>query len=192
MRLQGTAHGKAAQPCRAGAGRFVVIRHDEPVGWSRRVAAGLLVVLTAGGWVGGISFLADPSGGLLGMSPLQLPHWPLLRDYTAPGVLLIVLFGVLPVLALLALVRRPQVGWRATAAVGVVLVVWMLVQIVALGLLLPGMQLAFLAIGTVLLALAVISAPRRHRRAARPDDRSPQHRQSSSTSAGERQVDGRS
>ncbi|MGY2129582.1 hypothetical protein [Blastococcus sp. SYSU DS0617] len=124
------------------------------MGWSRRVAAALLLVLIVGAWVGGISFVTDPSGGTLGMSPTQLPNWPLLVDYTVPGLLLIVLFGLLPIAALVALVRRPQLGWPAAAAVGVLLMVWMLVQILALGLLFPGMQLAFLAIGAVLVVLA--------------------------------------
>ncbi len=95
------------------------------------------------------------------MSPLQLPRWPLLGDYTVPGLLLILLFGVLPVAALVALVRRAQLGWPATAAVGVLLVIWMLVQIVAVGLLLPAMQLTFLAIGALLVGLAVSSRTRR-------------------------------
>ncbi len=56
----------------------------------------LLVVLIAGGWVGGIGFLTDPSGSGLGMTTDQLPRWPLLDDYTVPGVLLLLGFGVLP------------------------------------------------------------------------------------------------
>ncbi len=96
----------------------------------------------------------------MGMSPLQLPNWPLLSDYTVPGLLLIVMFGLLPIPALVALVRRPHLGWPAAAAVGVLLAVWMLVQIAALGLLLPGMQLAFLAIGILLVGLAAWSRSR--------------------------------
>jgi hypothetical protein len=127
------------------------------------LVAGLLLVLTAGGWVGGISFLADPSGGTLGMAPRQLPHWPLLDDYTVPGLLLILLFGVLPVLALLASIRRPRIGRPATAAVGLLLVGWMVVQLAALGLLLPGMQLAFLAVGVLLVASSGFSDAWRER-----------------------------
>jgi hypothetical protein len=149
------APGEVFSSSRAETRSVPAVGHNARVSWSRRVAAGLLLVLTVGGWVGGISFLADPSGGTLGMSPRQLPHWPLLDDYAVPG-LLILLFGVLPVLALLALVRRPRLGWPATAAVRV-LIVWMLVQFVALGLLLPGVQLAFLAVGALLVALAAFS-----------------------------------
>jgi hypothetical protein len=52
-------------------------------------------------------------------------------------------------------------GWPATAAVGALLVVWMLVQVAALGLLLPGMQWAFLALGVLLVGLAASSRLRR-------------------------------
>ena len=138
-------------------------------GWLATMAiTGLAVcaVLASGAWhvahwVGGIRFVTDPSGSTLGMSPRQLPNWPLLVDYTVPGLLLIAMFGTLPMPALVALVRRPELGWPAVAVVGVLLVVWMLVQIFALGLLLPGMQLAFPAIGAVLVALAATSRPRR-------------------------------
>jgi hypothetical protein len=113
----------------------------------------VLVVLVGGGWYGGLSFLTDPSGGGLGMRTAELPDWPLLGDFTLPGVALLVLFGLLPLVPIVLLLRSDPRGWIATAAVGALLVLWMLGQIVALGLTFPGMQLTFLAVGLLLTAL---------------------------------------
>ena len=118
----------------------------------------LLVALIAGGWVGGIGFLTEPSGSGLGMRTDQLPRWPLLDDYTVPGVLLLLGFGVLPLPAVVLLARRRPFGFLAAAGVGLLLVAWMLAQFAAIGLLLPGMQFGFLAVGGVLIALGLTGA----------------------------------
>ena len=134
----------------------------------------LLVVLLAGGWVGGIGFLTDPSGSGLGMSTDQLPRWPLLDDYTVPGVLLLLGFGVLPLPAVVLLARRRPSGFLAAAGVGLSLGAWMLAQFAAIGVLLPGMQFGFLAVGGVLIALGLTGERLAHNgesevRTGRPD-----------------------
>ena len=118
----------------------------------------LLLVLLVGGWVGGTRFLTDPSGSGLGMTTEQLPQWPLLDDYTVPGLLLVLCFGVLPLPAVVLLARHRPAGFRAAAGVGLLLVAWMLAQLAAIGLLLPGMQLGFLALGALLIALGLTGA----------------------------------
>ena len=120
----------------------------------------LLVVLLAGGWVGGISFLTEPSGSGLGMTTDQLPQWRLFDDYAVPGLLLVLGFGVLPLPAVVLLARHCTAGFRAAAGVGLLLVAWMLAQLAAIGLLLPGMQLGFLALGALLIALGLTGARR--------------------------------
>ncbi|MFQ1003689.1 hypothetical protein [Modestobacter sp. SSW1-42] len=61
------------------------------------------------------------------MTTDQLPGWPLLDDYTVPGLLLVLGFGVLPLPALVLLARRRVAGFVAAGGVGLVLVAWMLV-----------------------------------------------------------------
>ena len=119
----------------------------------RGVTVAVLVVLTGGGWFGGLSFLTDPSGTGMGMTTAELPDWPLLEDFRLPGVALLVLFGLLPLVPVVLLLRGDPRAWPATAAVGALLVLWMLGQIVALGLTFPGMQLTFLTVGLLLTAL---------------------------------------
>ena len=121
----------------------------------RVITVGLLVVLMLGGLVGGLALLSDPTGGRLGMTVDQLPGWPLLDDYTLPGIALIVLFGVLPLVAAVLLVRRRALGWTLTAAVGLLLVLWMLGTVAAIGLAFPLVQVSFLIGGIVLCGLGV-------------------------------------
>ena len=104
----------------------------------------VLVVLMGGGWFGGLSFVTDPSGAGLGMTTAELPDW--LVDFALPGVALLVLFGLLPLVPIVLLLRGDARGWPATAAVGAMLVLWMLGQVVAIG-------LTFLAVGLLLTAL---------------------------------------
>ena len=113
----------------------------------------VLVVLIAGGWFGGLTFVSDPSGSGMGMTTAELPAWPLLDDFTLPGIALIVLFGLLPLIPLVLLLERDPRGWAATLLVGALLVLWMLGQMVALGLTFPAMQLTFLAVGVLLAVL---------------------------------------
>ncbi len=144
------------------------------MGELRWVTVLLLVVLLVGGWVGGLGFLTEPSGSGLGMRTDQLPRWPLLDDYTVPGVLLLLGFGVLPLPAVALLGRRRPSGFLAAAGVGLLLVAWMLAQFAAIGVLLPGMQFGFLAVGGVLIVLGLIGARLAHNggsrvRIGRPD-----------------------
>lgn len=132
-----------------------------------RCAAGLLAVLVIGGWVGGVSFLVDPSGSVLGMSRAQLPPWPLLDDYSVPGAVLVLGFGVLPIVALVLLARNHRWAWPAVAAGGALLVLWMLVQLAAIGPLFPAMQGGFLVLGALLLILGIVAAAPVRRRGGR-------------------------
>jgi hypothetical protein len=119
----------------------------------RGITLAVLVVLVGGGWFGGLSFLTDPTGAGLGMTTAELPDWPLLDDFTVPGAALLVLFGLLPLVPILLLLRGDPRGWPATAAVGALLVLWMLGQVVAIGMTFPAMQLTFLVVGLALTAL---------------------------------------
>jgi hypothetical protein len=119
----------------------------------RGITLTALAVLVGGGWFGGLSFLTDPSGAGMGMTTAELPDWPLLEDFTLPGVALVVGFGLLPLVPIVLLLRRDPRGWPATAAIGALLVLWMLGQVIAIGMSFPGMQLTFLAVGLLLTAL---------------------------------------
>jgi hypothetical protein len=131
----------------------------------RVITLAVLVLLALGGFAGGLAFLTDPSGGRLGITVDELPAWPLpedytplLADYTVPGITLILLFGLLPIAAVVQLARYRASGWTLTAVVGLLLLGWMVGQIVAIGLTFPAMQAGFLVVGIVLIGLGVDGA----------------------------------
>ncbi|MGY1805006.1 hypothetical protein ACI78T_17125 [Blastococcus sp. SYSU D00922] len=123
------------------------------MGVLRGATLAALAVLVGGGWFGGLSFVTDPSGGGMGMTAAELPDWPLLDDFALPGIALVVLFGVLPLVPIVLLLRRDARGWTATTLVGAVLVLWMLGQLAALGFTFPAMQATFLVVGLALVLL---------------------------------------
>lgn len=119
------------------------------------IAIALLGVLALGGLAAGAAFLTDRTGGRLGLTVDQLPGWLPVHDYLVPGIALIVLFGLLPVIAAVLLARRSPRGWTATAAVGVLLVIWSVAQIAAIGLPFAMVQVGFLIVGMVLTGIGV-------------------------------------
>ncbi|MEJ8306601.1 hypothetical protein [Saccharibacillus sacchari] len=70
----------------------------------------LHVFLALGAWVGGVLLIVDPSGQAIGM-PLSMLERSFFPDYLIPGLLLLILFGIFPLLTAYAIYRRPD--WPA-------------------------------------------------------------------------------
>lgn len=114
----------------------------------------VLVLLAGGGLVGGALLVAQPDGGALGLSLELLPPWyP--GDYLWAGLLLFVGFGLVPLVAAALVLVRSRWGWPLVAVIGLALITWMLVQLAMIGLILPPMQLGFLAVGAALAGVGV-------------------------------------
>ena len=79
----------------------------------RPIAVLLLYILQAflglGALGGGIVLIIDPSGDLIGMPLSMLEKGPF-TNFLLPGILLFVVFGLLPMLVLYGLVQRPE--WK--------------------------------------------------------------------------------
>src|SRR5687767_4198118 len=71
-----------------------------------------LFLIGAGGIYGGLVFLADPSGGLMGMSLSYLDGLPI-HSYLLPGLWLLTMMGAGPLLILYGLWVRPAWSWTA-------------------------------------------------------------------------------
>ncbi len=125
------------------------------MGSLRSLTVAVLAVVSLGGAAAGLALVRNPSGGSVGLTADELPAWPLLGDYLVPGILLFALFGVLPAVAALLLVRRSARGWPAVTAVGLLLVLWSLGQLVVIGLRFPLVQTAFIILGMVLTGLGL-------------------------------------
>lgn len=71
-----------------------------------------LLLLGVGGIYGGTIFLADPSGGLMGMPVSYLDGLPI-HDYLLPGLWLLAVMGICPLVILYGLWARPIWHWTA-------------------------------------------------------------------------------
>ncbi len=102
---------------------------------------GAMAFLALGAFVGGISFVADPSGAGLGARLSWLDETPV-NDFLLPGVFLLLVFGIGTLLVMAGLVSRftPRVlrplerwigfrwSWTGTIAIGLMLVLWILYE----------------------------------------------------------------
>jgi hypothetical protein len=113
----------------------------------------VLAVVGLGALAVGLALVTDPSGGRLGMAVEQLPSWLPLEDYLIPGLAVIALFGLLPALAAVLLVRRSALGWPLASATGLLVVLWSMGLVVAIGLPFPAVQAGFLMVGILLTGL---------------------------------------
>jgi hypothetical protein len=148
----------------------------EPVANSRPVAVIVLIALEAIlaflGFASGINFLIDPTGGTHGMDTTMLEPTPI-RDFTLVGLFFVTCYGILPILAIYGLWKLPRWrrtdvvnkwtgqnwAWTGTAATGVILVVWIAVEIMLVGS--PNgfprfLQVMMTLLGIVILSLAML------------------------------------
>jgi hypothetical protein len=158
----------------------------EKVGRSRPVVIyvlmALLVILAFLGFASGFSFLSDPSGASHGMDTSVLEDTPV-GDFTLVGLFFVTLFGILPVLAAFGLWKLPRWrwtdavnkwtrqnwAWTATAAIGVILIVWIAVEVMYIGS--PDgfprfLQVMMTLMGVVFIALAMLPRVRTFTRLA--------------------------
>ncbi|MFO8150466.1 MAG: hypothetical protein R6T93_09225 [Trueperaceae bacterium] len=142
----------------------------------RRLALAVLVVsllfLAFGGLYGGVEMLRDPGGGSLGMD-VVLPQLPV-TDFVWPGVFLLTVMGLVPIVLAYGLVARPAWGWVAalsrwsgyhwawtgTLAIGLVLGVWLAVQGWMIGFAWP-IQFVTAGNGVAIVVLALLPVVRR-------------------------------
>lgn len=126
------------------------------------VLTSLVALQAVSGLGGGAVLVLDPSGGLMGMPLTVLRRGPFV-DFLVPGVILLLVLGVLPAAIAVALWRRPRVealwrlerafgehwSWVGAGVVGVGLLLWLAVELWLVG---PSSLLVMYA----LVALAII------------------------------------
>lgn len=104
-----------------------------------------LVFLALGGLYGGIVMLLDPSGSSMGVDIL-LPRLPV-PDFILPGLFLLFVMGLAPLVLSFGLLARPNWpwaeafthwsghywAWTGTLVLGLLLLTWLAVQSVMIG-----------------------------------------------------------
>jgi len=141
---------------------------------------GLLAFHAVGAIGGGVTFLIDTSGEAAGLSPGLLDRTPF-QDFLWPGLLLTFGLGVPALVLVIVIVWRPQIAalsriermtgqywaWAGSVLLGVVLVVWIVVQLVLIEF--SWLQPVMLTVGAGLAGLPLTAGARRDLARRAPD-----------------------
>jgi hypothetical protein len=124
-----------------------------------------LMVLTAvqiiGATAGGVGLVQDPINNI-GMSLSLLDGTPF-KDYLIPGLILLIVVGLFPIVPLVGLVMRRRWGWWLELAAGFGLIIWIITEVALLGYL-PGagigLQIAMGLLGVFVVVLTLVRPTR--------------------------------
>ena len=115
-----------------------------------------LLIQGMSGIAGGIGLVGDPTGGNVKIPASWLQGSPF-HDYLIPGLILLIVLGVFPLIVLFGLWRKLSWSWPASLLVGLALIIWIVVEIVIIGYhQKPPLQLIYGLLGMVMLVLALL------------------------------------
>lgn len=132
-----------------------------------------LIFLALGGAVGAYYFLSDPSGASIGMEK-ELALLPV-PNYTLPGIFLLLVMTAAPLFLTFGLIVKPEFpllrnlfrfapyhwSWTGTVILGIVLVLWLIVEAYFIGVTAP-IQYVTAVNGLLILLLPFIPAIKKH------------------------------
>lgn len=123
---------------------------------------GLIFFQGISGLFGGGALVLDPSGEVLQM-PLSLLEGSPFNTYLVPGVILLLVLGVFPLIVFYGLWKRKTWSWTGAFLVSIALIIWIGVEIAMVGYHSePPLQLIYGGIGITLLVLIQLSSVRYH------------------------------
>lgn len=124
-----------------------------------RLIIGLEVALSLGALAGGATLVLWPDGSAAGATLSMLEHSPF-TNFLVPGLVLLVVNGVLPLVSAVAVWRRRPWAARSTVGVGTLLTGWIVVQ-VALLRAFTALHAVYLLLGVALVSLGLALERRR-------------------------------
>ncbi len=132
-----------------------------------------MIFLALGGAVGAYYFLSDPSGTSIGMQK-ELALLPV-PNYTLPGIFLLVVMTITPLFLTVGLIAKPEIpllrtlfrfapyhwSWTGSVALGIILIVWLVVEAYFIGVTAP-IQYVTALNGILILILPFVPAIRKY------------------------------
>jgi peptidoglycan/LPS O-acetylase OafA/YrhL len=133
-----------------------------PIGVVTLVAAVSLQGVS--GVAGGAGLVLDPTGASMGIPQDWLSGSPF-DDYLIPGIILLVVLGIEPLVVAFGLWRGWTWAWAGALGVGVTLILWIAVEVAIIGYQpAPPLQLVYGILGVLILAIALQPTVRRRLR----------------------------
>lgn len=104
--------------------------------------------------------MIDPTGELLQM-PLSMLEGSPFDNFLIPGIILLMILGVFPIVVFYGLWKRANWAWKGALTVSVALIIWIGVQIWMVGYHSdPPLQFIYGLLGVVLLGVVMIPSVR--------------------------------
>ncbi len=129
----------------------------------RTLAVWILIILLLGQAIGaiggGIALVAGPQGEIIQMPVSQLDDSPF-DSYLIPGLILLLVLGVLPLAAMIGVWRRQTWAWWASGVVGCGLVIWIAVELTIITF--SWFHVAYAMIGLLIIAACLPRSVRRY------------------------------
>jgi hypothetical protein len=135
-------------------------------GKNRPFAAYLLLFLIffqgLSGLFGGAGLVLDPSGRSLQIPIVWLENSPF-ENYMIPGIILLIVLGVFPLVVLFALLKKINWAWTGTLLLAIALLIWLGVEILIIGYQAdPPLQAIYGVVGALMLLLVLLPPVRRY------------------------------
>lgn len=125
-----------------------------------RILVGLLLFQGVSGLAGGSGLTMDPTGAAVGLDQEWLNGSPF-ADYLIPGIILLVVLGIGPLIVAVGIFRRLRWAWTASLLAGLALLIWIIVQVVIVGYMAqPPLQLVYGLIGCGIVATTLLPSVR--------------------------------
>jgi len=122
----------------------------------------LMIFQGLSGLGGGIGLIMDPSGETLQI-PLNWLQGSPFSDFLIPGIVLLVVLGIFPLIVSYALISKHKWSWLASLIVGIALIIWIIVEIIIIGYQpKPPLQLIYGLAGIFMVIVVLIPGVRRH------------------------------
>ena len=133
---------------------------------SRPVSVIILFILilfqALSGIAGGIGLVSDPSGESIGIPVSWLDGSPF-SDYMIPGLILLFVLGVFPLIVFYGLLKKFRYSWSGSLLIAFGLIIWIGVEILIIGYQAkPPLQLIYGSLGLILLILTLLPSVRNY------------------------------
>ena len=134
----------------------------------------LLGFLAIGALFGGLAFIIRPDGSLFRMPVELLANSPF-KNFMLPGIILLTIFGIFPLLVIYGLIKKPEskflnklnliydyhFSWTFAVYTGIALIIWINVQTLILNSV-DILHTIYSTLGILIVCIALLPQTRKH------------------------------